>query len=94
MAHAAWSGLERGHLVEAEHHLVIGQEAGQQVSDGPHLRGERGVTGPAWVEPDVRSPGLQAIGGQQPLHRLGRDRRHDLVAHELPCQLGTVPLAE
>ena len=29
-----------------------------------------------------------------PLHRLGRDRRHDLVAHELPCQLGAVPLAQ
>ena len=72
----------------------MAQGAGQQVGDGPHLRGERRVTGPAWVEPDVRSPGLQAIGGQQPLHRLGRDRRHDLIAHELPRQFGTVPLAQ
>ncbi len=60
---AAWSGLERGHLVETEHHLVIGEQAGQQVSDGPNLGGKGRVTGPAWMEPDVRSPGLQAIGG-------------------------------
>ena len=52
--HAAWAGLERGHLVEAEHHLVLGQEAGQQVGDGPDLRGERRVTGGAGVQPDVR----------------------------------------
>ena len=92
--HAAWSGLEGGHLVEAEHHLVIGQQAGQQLSDHPHLRGKRRVPGRAWMEPDMRSPGLQAIGCQDALDRLGRDRRHDLVADELPRQLGTVPLAE
>ena len=92
--HTAWSRLERGHLIQAEDDLVRAQEAGQQVGDGPDLRGERRVTGLARVEPDVRPPGLQAIGQQHPLDRLGRDRRHDLIADELPRQLRAVPLAE
>src|SRR6188474_236091 len=91
---AAWSWLERGHLIKAEHHLVLGQEAGQQVGDGPDLRRERRVARAARVQPDLGAPGLQAVRCQQTLHRLGRDRRHDLVADELPRELGAVPLAE
>ena len=40
---AARSRLERGHLVEAEHDLVRGQGAGQQIGDRPDVRGERRV---------------------------------------------------
>ena len=92
--HPAWSRLEGGHLIQAEDDLVEAQGAGQQIGDGPHLRGERRIAGRARVEPDVRSPRLQTIGQQHPLDRLGRDRRHDLVADELPCQFCAVPLAE
>ena len=46
------------------------------------------------MEPDMRSPGLQAIGCQDALDRLGRDRRHDLIANHLPRQFGAVPLAQ
>jgi len=71
--HPARSWLQGGHLVEAEHHLIVTQEAGQQVGNRPDLGGERRVTRLAWVEPDVGPPGLQAVGCQQPLHRLRRD---------------------
>ena len=54
--HAAGPGLERGQLVEAEHHLVRGQGTGQQVGDGPDLLRERRVTGGAgiWSRPPAR----------------------------------------
>ena len=68
------SWLERGHLVEAEHHLARVQEAGQQVGHGADLRRERRVTGRAWMQRDVRAPGLQAIRCQHTLDGLGRDR--------------------
>ena len=54
-----WRGGRAFSLVynvgDHEHEELI-----EQVGDGPDLRGERRVTGPARMEPDVGSPGLQA----------------------------------
>jgi hypothetical protein len=46
------------------------------------------------MEPDMLPPGLQPISRQHPLDRLGRDRSHHLIAHELSGEFGAVPLAE
>jgi hypothetical protein len=45
---------------------------GQQIGDGPVLRGERPVTRCAGMQPDMVPPRLQAIDRRHPLHGLGR----------------------
>ena len=91
---ATGTWLERGHLVEAQDHFVPGEGAREQVGDGANPLGEGRVARGAWMEPDVLPPGLQPVSGQDPLHRLGRDRRHHGIFDQLPHQFGTVPLAQ
>ena len=57
---AAGTRLERGHLVEAEDHLVIGQEAGEQLADRSDVCGERGVARTLMIE---NRPGHSPLSG-------------------------------
>src|SRR5918996_4338210 len=86
--------LQRGLLVHGEYYLIRPEGTGVEVNQV----GDGGIEGSVprvfGVQPQMMTPGLQLMRGQNPPHRRGRDVLHDPLGEELPRQLMTIPLGE
>ena len=83
--------LHGGLFVETQDPLVGLQGAGVEVHDRQRLLRKGLVARRPAAEPVVHAPGLELLRLEDPLHRLGRDARHNPVALEGPRQLGAGP---
>jgi hypothetical protein len=87
----ARAGLDGGLLVHAQNDLVRAKRPGVEIAEvlgsGDEFRVARG----ALVQPDVRSPGLEAMVREDPLHRLGGDRFYQPLTLQLPGEFRAVP---
>ena len=86
--------LHGGLLIDGEHQLIRSEGAGIEVNQLGDGGIEGGVPRVFGVQPQMLTPGLQLVGGQNPSHRGGRDLLHDSIGGELTREFGTIPLGE
>ena len=86
--------LQAGHLIDAQDNLVVRQLPGIQVADPLDLLGEGRVAGYLGRQPHLLPPRLESVVQQDLADRLGRDRFHDAIAHQLLGNLAAIPLRQ
>src|SRR5271157_3704118 len=87
-------GLQAGHLIDAQDHLVGRQRPRVQVADLLNLGCEDSVTRNLGRQPHLLSPRLQTVMQQDLTHGLRRDLGHHAVTHQLPSNLSAIPLGQ
>ncbi len=86
--------LQIGLLVQAENPLPRGKRTCVEINELMDLLGEVLITRHLWGKPQVRAPGSELVGLQDPANCLTSAAGSDAIRLELTSQVGAVPLRE